>query len=40
MHQFDRCWGIEILETLQTVSVDLKAKYDSYISEADPAEYE
>lgn len=40
MHQFERVWGIEILESLMTVSTSLKAEYDAYTAEADPAEYE
>ena len=40
MHQFERCWGIEILESLQNVSVDLKAVYDTYKTDVDPTEYE
>lgn len=40
MHQFERCWGIEILEGLQDVSLRLKAVYDNYIETVDSAEYE
>ena len=40
MHQFERCWGIEILESLQNVSLNLKAVYDTYTSEVESSEYE
>ena len=40
MHQFDRVWGIEILESLQTVSLGLKGVYDNYVASVDPAQYE
>jgi len=31
MHQFERCWGIEILESLQNVSIRMKDVYDGYV---------
>ena len=40
MHQFERCWGIEILESLQNVSLNLKGVYDAYLAETEPASYE
>lgn len=40
MHQFERCWGIEILESLQNVSIQLKAVYDNYISTVEPETYQ
>ena len=40
MHQFDRCWGIEILESLSNISIQVKSAYDTYINEVDPAIYE
>lgn len=40
MHHFDRCWGIEILNSLQDVSLRLKAVYDDYVQSVDSAEYE
>ena len=39
MHQFERCWGIEILESLVDVSINMKAAYDRYIAEVDSDEY-
>mmetsp|Transcript_37334 Transcript_37334/g.45526 ORF Transcript_37334/g.45526 Transcript_37334/m.45526 type:complete len:145 (-) Transcript_37334:577-1011(-) len=39
MHQFERCWGIEILESLQDVSERLKAVYDNYVQTGSPEEY-
>lgn len=39
MHQFERCWGIEILESLQNVSLQLKGVYDNYVSSVEPATY-
>ena len=40
IHQFERCWGIEYLESLQNVSLELKGVYDQYIAEVDAAQYE
>ena len=40
MHQFERCWGIEILESLNNVSINLKAVYETYINEVESAEYQ
>ena len=40
MHQFERVWGIEILESLQNVSINLKAVYDTYLTEVESSEYE
>ena len=40
MHQFERCWGIEILESLQNVSLNLKAVYNQYIETVDAEDYE
>ena len=36
MHQFEKCWGIELLETLVEVSVNMKAVYDRYLTTSDP----
>ena len=40
MHNFEKCWGIEILQSLQDVSLNLKQLYDAYITTANPTEYE
>jgi hypothetical protein len=40
MHQFEKVWGIEILESLQNVSINLKAVYDTYLSEVDAPDYQ
>ena len=39
MHQFERCWGIELLESLQNVSISLKGVYDNYVQTVEPANY-
>ena len=39
MHQFEKCWGIEILESLQNVSINLKEVYDSYLQEVSAEAY-
>ena len=31
IHKFQKCWGIEILENLQNVSLNLKTVYDTYL---------
>ena len=40
MHQFERVWGIEILESLQNISVNLKSVYDTYLAEVEAQQYE
>ena len=40
MHQFERCWGIEILESLQNVSIRLKDVYDGYVQNTPAEEYQ
>ena len=35
MHNFNKCWGIEILESLQNVSLNLKGVYDNYLQSVD-----
>ena len=40
MHQFERAWGIEILDSLQNISVNLKGVYDAYLEQVEAAEYE
>ena len=39
MHQFEKCWGIEILESLTQISFNLKSVYENYIAESDPEQY-
>ena len=40
MHQFERVWGIEILDSLQNISLNLKGVYDTYLTETEPSEYQ
>ena len=40
VHQFDKCSGIELLESLHTESTKLKEKYDQYIDEVNELEYQ
>ena len=40
IHSFNKCWGIEILESLQNVSVSMKGMYDEYIANVPSSEYE
>lgn len=40
MHSFNKCWGIEILESLQNVSLSMKGMYDEYIASVPSNEYE
>ena len=40
MHQFDKCWGIELLENLQNISLNMKQEYENYIANVDPDEYQ
>ena len=35
MHQFEKSWGIELLESLQALSVEMKAVYDGYVQQVD-----
>ena len=39
MHQFEKCWGIEILESLTGISLNLKSVYENYVAETDPELY-
>ena len=36
MHQFEKCWGIELLESLTQISLNLKNVYENYITLSDP----
>ena len=40
VHQFEKCSGIELLESLHTESSKLKEKYDQYIDEVNELEYQ
>ena len=40
MHQFEHVKGIEILESLTNVSINMKAVYETYLTEVVASEYE